>query len=164
MPVYPLLAVVWALVLVPPIVRRRVGHRAELAEFDRIRLCFVGSTATPSHTRDAVSAAPIRRSAAQRRRRVLRVIAAGMVATLVVALVVRTRLAWGMHLLIYDILIAYVALLAHAAREPRSDRHHAVRPNLRAVPPVADRPIRPVRLPAPMPARQPLPVLQAASR
>ncbi|HVF13673.1 MAG TPA: hypothetical protein VM942_03685, partial [Acidimicrobiales bacterium] len=121
MAVYPLLAVLWALVLVPPMVRRRVRSRAELAEFDRIRLCFVGSTTVPTHPRREGPPTPVRRTASQRRRRVLGLIGAGMIATLIVALFMRTRLAWGMHLLVYDILIAYVALLARS-RDKQSSR------------------------------------------
>ncbi|HVF15069.1 MAG TPA: hypothetical protein VM942_10745, partial [Acidimicrobiales bacterium] len=121
MAVYPLLAVLWALVLVPPMVRRRARSRAELAEFDRIRLCFVGSTTVATHPRREGPPTPVRRTASQRRRRVLGLIGAGMIATLIVALFMRTRLAWGMHLLVYDILIAYVALLARS-RDKQSSR------------------------------------------
>jgi hypothetical protein len=187
--VYPLLAVLWALVLVPPMVRRRVRHRAELAEFDRIRLCFVGSKSAPSHDRavashdrDASQPAPARCSATQRRRRVLGVIGVTMAATLVVAVVVGTRTAWGMHLLSYDVLIAYVGLLARS-RDHQARRSAVVHPAVRpapvpAIPPEAawpepepepawPGPPRPIRLPRPsrVDAPAPLPgLLHAASR
>jgi len=161
--VYPLLALLWALVLVPPLVRGRVRNRAELAEFDRMRLCFVGSTATPTQSRIDTSPAAIRRTATQRRRRVLGVIGFGMAATLVVAVILGTRVAWGMHLLAYDVLIAYVGLLAHS-RDQQAKRQHVIAPSSRPVTALpARRIVRPIPLrhstPTPLPA-----LLQAASR
>jgi hypothetical protein len=126
-----------------------------LAEFDRIRLCFVGSTTTVTNDREAASTAPVRCTAAHRRRRVLAVIGTGMVATLVVALVVGTRVAWGMHLLIYDVLIGYVALLARS--RDRAIRRPALAPGLPSASVTAIR--RPVPAPRPAPA-----LLHAASR
>jgi hypothetical protein len=165
--VYPLLAVLWALVLIPPLLRRRVRHRAELAEFKRIRLCFVGSSPEISPDREETVAPVVRRTASQRRRRVLRVIGVAMVATLVVALVVRTRLAWGMHLLVYDILIAYVSLLARS-RELKARYRPVVAPPVRPphARPTHARPPRPMRLPSPSSGsrRSPLPSLLHASR
>jgi len=171
--VYPLLALLWAIVLVPPMVRRRVKDRAEFAEFDRMRLCFVGSTAAASQSRNGVSLPPVRRTATQRRRRVLALIGASMVATLLVAVVLRTRVAWGMHLLVYDVLIAYVGLLARARDKQPSRRPVAV-PALQPVagPSEAVRSVptaRPRRMPRsvpfPTPASPALPeLLHAASR
>jgi hypothetical protein len=161
--VYPLLAVLWALVLVPPLVRRRIQTRAEFPEFDRMRLSLVGSTPTATKRRHEAPAPTVRRSATQRRRRVLALIGAGMIATLVAALVMRTRLAWGMHLLIYDVLIAYVALLARA-RDKQPVRRPVVVPAQR---PVALAPAPRTHRPPPLPARFPAPqpsLLQAASR
>ncbi len=159
MPVYPLLGLLWALVLLPPLLRRRVQSRGELAELDRIQLCFAGSAVPATNDREDAPAAPVRRTAAQRRRRVLAVIGFGMVATLAVAVVVGTRIAWGMHLLIYDVLIGYVALLARS-------RDRAVRRPL-VVPVVApvlrSASVAPLRRPAPAPRPAPA-LLQAASR
>ncbi len=150
LPVYPLLALLWAIVLVPPMVRGRVRHRSELAEFDRIRLCFVGSTDVADPQRDESSAPAVRRTAAQRRRRVLAVLGVSIVATLVVAVLVGSRAAWGVHLLAYDVLIAYVGLLA------RSRDRQVVRPT--GIAPVSN-----LLRPEPMPAVVPV-LLQAASR
>ncbi len=155
MPVYPLLGLLWALVLIPPLLRRRVEHRGELAEFDRIQLCFAGSATTATNDPDQAPTAPVRRTAAQRRRRVLAIIGIGMVATLAVALVVGTRVAWGMHLLIYDVLIGYVALLARS--RDRANRRSVVVPRLRSVPTAAAHRSSPPPRPAPA-------LLQAASR
>ena len=164
MAVYPLLALLWALVLIPPMVRGRARNRSELAEFDRMRLCFVGSTVTPSHAPVAVLPTPIRRSATQRRRRVLAVLGASIALTLVAAVLLRTRMAWGMHLMTYNIVIAYVGLLAHA-RDQKAKRHH-----LAAVPEARSLPVtRPYSIPRsarmPIPTPTPIPaMLQAASR
>ena len=155
MPVYPLLGLLWALVLLPPLFRRGVRHRGELAEFDRIRLCFVGSATTATNDREDAPIASVRRTAAQRRRRVLAIIGVGMMGTLAVALVVGTRVAWGMHLLVYDVLIGYVALLARS-------RDRAIR-RLDIVPVLRSAPVTPIRRPSP--ALRPAPaLLQAASR
>jgi hypothetical protein len=126
-----------------------------LAEFDRIRLCFVGSAHTVSNDQEDAPIGPVRRTAAQRRRRVLAVIGSGMLATLAVALVVGTRVAWGMHLLIYDVLIGYVALLARS--RDRAMRRPVALPVLRSVP------VAPVRRPVPGPRPAPA-LLHAASR
>ncbi len=155
MPVYPLLGLLWALVLLPPLFRRGFRNRGELAEFDRIRLCFVGSANTVANDREDAPTAPVRRTAAQRRRRVLAVIGVGMIATLAAALVVGTRVAWGMHLLIYDVLIGYVALLARS-------RDRAVRRPI-VVPVPRSATVASIRRPSPAPRPAPA-LLQAASR
>jgi len=161
--VYPLLAVLWALVLIPPLVRRRTNNRAEFLEFDRMRLSFVGSSSPVSSQLPEATTAPARRSATQRRRRVLALIGTSMVATLVVALVMQTRVAWGAHLLIYDVLIAYVGLLARAS-DRQAGRRHAVAAVERSVPaaPVHRLPHASDRR-APTPAALPA-LLHAASR
>jgi len=168
--VYPLLAVVWALVLLPPMIRRRVRHRSELAELDRIRLCFVGASTAVSHQMDDAPRPSVRRSATRQRRRVLAVIGAGMVATLAAAVIVRSRVAWGMHLLVYDVLIAYVGLLAHS-RDKKAKRRYAVTPYEVAQSPYANPARLTPRTPSfpspsfPSPARTPRPaLLQAVSR
>ena len=157
MPVYPLLALLWAMVLLPPMVRRRTRKRSEFPEFDRARLSFVGATDVVGHDRDEPSPAPVRRTATQRRRRVLALIAIAMVATLAVALVVGTRVAWGIHLLSYDVLIAYVGLLA------RSRDKQAIRvvagPRIQPLPTA-----RPRSAPAPSAPVPQLVLLEAASR
>ena len=158
MAVYPLLALLWALVLVPPLVRRRAQTRAEFPEFDRMRLSSVGAAKTASKPRDETATPPNRRSATQRRRRVLALIGTGMVATLVVALVMQTRVAWGMHLLAYDVLIAYVGLLARAS-DKQTGRRAVVAPPM-------NRPVRAVpshRTPRSRPTRTALPALLHAS-
>jgi hypothetical protein len=121
-----------------------------LAEIRNIRLAFAGSVEPVVHDRDDASMAPIRPTAAQRRRRVLATIGVSIVGTLAVALVVRSRLAWGMHLLAYDVLIGYVGLLARS-RDKRPIR------TLAAVP------MHPMPRPAPAGVPQ-LVLLHAASR
>jgi hypothetical protein len=156
LPVYPLLALLWAMVLVPPMFRRRARHRSEFPEFDRVRLSVVGAVGVAGHERHDPSPPPVRRTATERRRRVLALIGIGMVATLAVALVVGTRLTWGIHLLSYDILIAYVGLLARS-RDKKAIRVVA-EPRIQ---PLARARTRPLTAPAPVPQ---LVLLQAASR
>lgn len=115
MPVYPLLAILWAMVLLPPVVRRRLRHRDEKATLRRMQMRVVQPDELPPLQPPWESARPVRRTPAQRRRRVLAAIGAAVGVTLVVAVVVRSRLAWGAHLLTYDLLLAYLALLARSA-------------------------------------------------
>ncbi len=151
MPVYPLLALLWAIVLVPPIVRGRARRRVEFPEFDRARLSLVGAAEVTAHVPEEPVAPPVRRTATQRRRRVLAMIGISMVTTLAVALLAGTRLAWGIHLLSYDLLIAYIGLLA------RSRDRQAIRtfsgPRIQPLPQTAS-----------TPAVVPQLVLQAAAR
>jgi hypothetical protein len=114
-------------------VRGRVRHRSESAEFDRIRQCFVAFEGAPSRHRAEPSLPSSRRTPAQRRRRVLIGIVVAMVATLVAALVVGSRVAWGLHLLGYDVLIGYVGLLARSSDQKDKRRYEAA-PTLRSVP------------------------------
>lgn len=162
MAVYPLLALLWAFVLVPPMVRRRLRNRAEFPEFDRARLGAVRTTPVAPQRRDEAPVAPVRRSATHRRRRILALIGVGIGATLVVALVLQTRLAWGMHLLAYDVLIAYVGLLARS-RDKQPLRRRAVAPVARVRPASAVRRI-PRAAPAPTPGAALPALLRAASR
>lgn len=142
MPVYPLLALLWAIVLVPPIVRGRSRRRDEFPEFDRARLSVVGAADVVAPEREVAPAAPVRRTATQRRRRVLAMIGITMIGSLAVALVVGTRVSWGIHLLSYDILIGYVGLLARS-RDKQAIRTFAG-PRIQPMPrPAADYPSTP---------------------
>jgi peptidoglycan/LPS O-acetylase OafA/YrhL len=107
------LAAAWVVALVPSAVRGRAGRKLEqIGHFDRIRGSLGGVSES---AREETRARPAPRlSPARRKRRVLKVIAFALMATLAVAVQQRTRLAWGMHLLVYDVLLAYLALIARA--------------------------------------------------
>ena len=70
--------------------------------------------APPSGNGSAPPPSPARRPASTRRR-ILYGLLGAMALTLVVAVVVRERLAWGVHLLVDDAFLAYVAWLARRA-------------------------------------------------
>lgn len=73
-------------------------------------------------------------------------------------------MAWGMHLMTYNIVIAYVGLLAHA-RDHKAKRHHlTAAPKARSLPVTRPYSIpRSARMPIPTPTPVPA-MLQAASR
>lgn len=111
------LAAAWVVALVPPAVRGRGRRRQEpIGQFDRMR----GSLAAapePVREREGERDQPRSRrrraklSPARRKRRVLKVIAFALMATLAIAVQQRTRLAWGIHLLVHDVLLAYLAMI-----------------------------------------------------
>jgi hypothetical protein len=59
--------------------------------------------------------APSARSGASRRRRVLFALLLAMASTLAAAVVVQERLVWGIHLLVDDVFLGYLAWLARRA-------------------------------------------------
>ncbi len=138
MAVFLLLALIWAVVLVPPAVRAHAARReAFLVSFGS------GSTTAPP--------APARSPAVQRRRRIVGGLLAAMATTLVVGLLPTFRILLVVHLFLVDSFLAYIALLAHVSRR-----------SARAAAPVPAAPVSdafPVTSPAsaPIPRRRPEP-------
>ncbi|HJV08217.1 MAG TPA: hypothetical protein VJ653_00990, partial [Acidimicrobiales bacterium] len=97
-----LLAMIWALVLIPPALR---SHAARQEAF----LVSLGATLTPD-----VPRAPEPQSLRiQRRRRIAGGLLAAAVATLLMGLLPTFRPLLIVHLFLLDSFIAYIALLAH---------------------------------------------------
>ncbi len=102
MAVFLLLALIWAIVLVPPAVRVHAARKeAFLDSFDD-----GPATARPALARSA----PV-----QRRRRIAGGLLAAMATTLVVGLLPTFRVCLVVHLFLVDSFLAYIALLAHTA-------------------------------------------------
>jgi hypothetical protein len=72
-------------------------------------------SAPPPSARPAAPSADAHAGVARRRRRTLLALLVLVAATLAAALVVQQRLAWGVHLLVDDAFLAYVAVLARGA-------------------------------------------------
>jgi predicted lipid-binding transport protein (Tim44 family) len=102
-----LLAVIWAVVLVPPAWRAHAARKE----------AFIVSFGQPSEPAAAPPVrAPQRRSArVQRRRRIAGGLLVAMVTTLLMGLLPTFRVLLVVHLFLVDSFLAYVALLAHMA-------------------------------------------------
>ncbi len=105
MAVVLLLALIWAVVLVPPALR---AHAARQEAF----LLSIGSTPGID---EPLRPAMLRSLRVQRRRRIAGGLVVAMAATLVVGLLPTFRVLLVVHLFLLDSFIAYIALLAHWA-------------------------------------------------
>jgi hypothetical protein len=135
-----LLALIWAVVLVPPALR---VHAARQEAF----LLSIGSTADPGALRPSV----VRRLQVQRRRRIAGGLLVAMAVTLVAGLLPSFHDLLIVHLFLVDSFLAYVALLAHWAQR-------AAAPAVEAVPALRER-VRRRWSGAALPARTVLPDL-----
>jgi hypothetical protein len=108
MGVFLLLALIWAVVLVPPALR---SHAAQQEAF----LASIGSV------EERVRPSVVRSVRIRCRRRIAGGLLLAMAATLLVGLLPTFRVLLVVHLFVADSFIAYIALLAHwAARDGRA--------------------------------------------
>ena len=107
MTVVLLLALIWAVVLVPPALR---AHAARQEAF----LLSIGSTPDLDEPLRPAVARSLR---IQRRRRIAGGLLIATVVTLVVGLIPTFRVLLAVHLFLLDSFIAYIALLAHWANK-----------------------------------------------
>jgi hypothetical protein len=129
LPVLFILAVLWAVVLLPPLLRSRSQHSADsivdfnykldvlgrtngnLDEADDAQPGILSARMAPSPLPSALRASATQRSAL-RRRDVLRALTMSVAATLVLAAVTQAGAAWALQILV-DVLVAtYLALWA----------------------------------------------------
>ena len=107
-----LLALIWAMVLVPPAL---VSHAARKEAF----VVSFGHAPPPVHHR----AEGVRSSRVQCRRRIAGGLLVAAVATLLIGLLPTFRVLLVVHLFLVDSFLAYIALLAHMAqRVARAER------------------------------------------
>jgi len=104
MPVFLLLALIWAVVLVPPALQ---AHTARKQAF-LISFGSVPEVALAQPTR-------VRSSSVQRRRKIAGGLLVSMAATLLLGLLPSFRVLLVVHLFLVDSFLAYVAMLAHQA-------------------------------------------------
>ena len=119
-----ILAVLWAVVLVPPLVRSRIQQSGDSIDDFNYRLGVLSRTngtvpAMPDPRSPAAFAprpvtdtTPSLSPAAKRRRDVLTVLAAAVAATFILASVSGASILWAVQVLSDVLLIAYVGLLA----------------------------------------------------
>ena len=143
LPVLFILAVLWAVVLVPPLLRSRSGRTADSIVDFNYKLDVLGQT--NGHLEiENVSAAGVpiphvptralgpalRASAAQRsarrRRDVTRVLSASITVTLVLAAITQSPVAWALQILVDVMAIAYLGLWAWL-RSVQLERSETVR-------------------------------------
>lgn len=105
MAVVALLALIWAVLLVPP------ALRAHAARQEAFLLSIGSSPGAEQRPRPAVA----RSLRVQRRRRIAGGLVVSMAATLLVGLLPAFRIFLVVHLFLVDSFIAYIALLAHWA-------------------------------------------------
>lgn len=127
MPLLVILAVIWAAVLIPPLVRSRAERSNDsIGDFNH-RLDVLGQTNGALRVRSIRSRrAPLRRNPTKRRRDVLRVLAAGVVLTGALGLATNMRAAWALNVIADLAFGAFLVLWAYA-RSLSADRALKVR-------------------------------------
>ena len=146
-----ILAVVWAVVLIPPWLRNRADARpADSITAFRHRLTvlertgpvgarrmpiissrpdvsgFVPSGRRTAAPRSAMASYPAKARTQRRRRDIFVGLLAAMVASLVLGLVPALRILWVVHLIVDFLFVAYVAMLVHM-RNQAAERDMKVR-------------------------------------
>lgn len=111
MSVFIVLGILWAVVLVAPAVRARSRQRAEFSASFRRQMEAIGPPGTATATLTGVRPRP-QAVAARRRRGVVAALTAGMAASAVVGAVPGLRGVWAGGLVLFNLLLAYLALLA----------------------------------------------------
>lgn len=140
-----ILAVIWAAVLIPPLLGARAEGRPadSIGDFRRQlsvlrRAAPIGTVAPPQqlaaygtvpfvpgpHTQSRQDAA--RRRTVKRRRDVFYALVTSMAGTLVLGMVPGLRVLWGLHLVLDALFVAYVALLVRM-RNQAAEREMKVR-------------------------------------
>ena len=128
MPVLLILAVLWAVVLVPPFIRSRSQRSADsIVDFNykldvlgrtngHLEIENVSSGPAPQWTADRALVPALRASAAQRsaqrRRDVMRILVATVTVTLLLAAFLHSPAAWGVQIFVDVLTATYVALWA----------------------------------------------------
>ena len=152
MSVLVVLALIWAAVLIPPVLRARAERRAEFIESFRDQMGALGNKAERCMESEAESRRRRRASPVKRRRDIVGGLLGAMIGSLLLGAVPSLRIVWVLHLFLLNSLIAYLALLAH-------QRGLAMRRQGRPVPAMA-RSAKPAR--APLPGKVSEPVLSPA--
>jgi hypothetical protein len=129
------LGMLWAAVLVPPVVRARANRRREFIDSFRHQMGTLGTKARHSAV---LSAGPGQRprprarppaNAARRRRAILRSLLIGIAVASAVGAVPSLRMAWAAGLFLVNAFLLYLCLLVHQRRPTRTrTRARARRP------------------------------------
>ena len=128
---FVVLGLIWAAVLLPPILRARAERRAEFIDSFRAQMGALGRKARAEKPVPAVEVAP-RASRVprpvnpmKRRRDILGGLLGAMIGSLVLGAVPSLRMVWVLHLFLLNLFIGYLAMLAHQRRHLRPRRRAA---------------------------------------
>jgi hypothetical protein len=118
MSVLVVLGLIWAAVLIPPVLRARAERRAEFIDSFRQQMGALGANAGRVSRLEAESEARRRRmvSPVKRRRDILGGLLGAMIGSLVLGFIPSLRMVWVLHLFLVNTFLGYVALLAHQRR------------------------------------------------
>ncbi len=124
MSVFVVLGLIWAAVLVPPVLRARAERRAEFIDSFRVQMGALGKKARPEVQVARPSRAPGPRpvNPVKRRRDILGGLLGAMIGSLVLGAIPSLRAVWVLHLFLLNLFIGYLALLAHQRRQFRVRR------------------------------------------
>jgi len=124
MSVIVVLALIWAAVLIPPVVRNRAERRAEFIDSFRQQMGAFDSGKAAARAeppaRTSRARPPKRRASPQQRRRdILGGLLGAMIGSFVLGAIPSLRLVWVLHLFLLNLFIGYCSLLAHQRRHLR---------------------------------------------
>jgi hypothetical protein len=121
--VFVVLGLIWAAVLVPPVLRARAERRAEFIDSFREQMGALGKKARAARPVEPIRAGVhIRRpvNPMKRRRDILGGLLGALIGSLVLGAVPSLRMVWVLHLFLLNLFIGYLALLAHQRRHVRA--------------------------------------------
>ena len=144
MSVFVVLGLIWAAVLVPPVLRARSGRRAEFIDSFRAQMGALDSRRVQAAEHNEPRARR-KTSPAQRRRDVLGGLLGALIGSLVLGAFPSLRMVWVLHLFLLNVFLGYIALLAHQRQvaERRSGRTAVARSAREARPRAAQRTLKP---------------------
>ena len=145
MSVLVVLGLIWAAVLIPPVLRARAERRAEFIESFREQMGALGHKAERCMESERDARRRRRATPVKRRRDIVGGLLGAMIASLVLGAMPSLRIVWVLFLFLLNTLIGYVALLAH-------QRGLGMRRHTRAVAATSRRVPREVAKPALSPA------------
>ena len=123
MSVIVVLALIWAAVLIPPVVRNRAERRAEFIDSFRQQMGAFDSGKAAARVEPKPQPGPRakrRVSPQQRRRDILGGLLGAMIGSLVLGAIPSLRMVWVLHLFLLNLFIGYCSLLAHQRRHVRA--------------------------------------------
>ncbi len=121
MSVFVVLGLIWAAVLVPPVLRARAERRAEFIDSFRAQMGALGSNRVRADREAVVGAARARRpptvNPVKRRRDIVGGLLGALIGSLALGAIPSLRAVWVLHLFLLNLFIGYLALLAHQRRQ-----------------------------------------------
>jgi uncharacterized membrane protein len=144
--VFVVLGLIWAAVLVPPLLRARAERRAEFIDSFREQMGALGKKARGVRPMEPFRPVePVRLdhharrpiNATKRRRDILGGLLGALIGSLMLGAIPSLRMVWVLHLFLLNLSIGYLALLAHQRRHRRTRQPTARRAADRRAPVLA---------------------------